>query len=398
MAKINHLDENLKIEGKRILLRVDFNVPMNNGAITENSRIEKVLPTIKFLIKQKAKIIIIAHLGRPKGKIVPELTLKPLAKKLSSYLNQDVTFLSESIGLLAIKNSKKISNGKVLLLENLRFHKEEELNSATFAKELSKNGDIYVNEAFSCSHRAHASVCEITKHINSFAGKQLLKEISVIKMLTSNAKKPTTCIIGGSKISTKSGILVNLIKNMQNIVIVGAMANIFIKHKGYNIGQSVFEKNQEKLIENIIKEAKKNNCNLVLPEDVITSKDYNSKGVLKNLNQINDNDLILDIGEKTIQNIIKVIDKSKTILWNGPAGYFEINEFAFGSKKIAEKISENTKTKSLVSIAGGGDTVAAINKFKSSDGFTYLSTAGGAFLELLEGKTLPGIKALETNE
>ena len=265
MAKINHLDENLKIEGKRILLRVDFNVPMNNGAITENSRIEKVLPTIKFLIKQKAKIIIIAHLGRPKGKIVPELTLKPLAKKLSSYLNQDVTFLSESIGLLAIKNSKKISNGKVLLLENLRFHKEEELNSATFAKELSKNGDIYVNEAFSCSHRAHASVCEITKHINSFAGKQLLKEISVIKMLTSNAKKPTTCIIGGSKISTKSGILVNLIKNMQNIVIVGAMANIFIKHKGYNIGQSVFEKNQEKLIENIIKEAKKNNCNLVLP-------------------------------------------------------------------------------------------------------------------------------------
>ena len=398
MAKINHLDENLKIEGKRVLLRVDFNVPMNNGAITENSRIEKVLPTIKFLIKQKAKIIIIAHLGRPKGKIVPELTLKPLAKKLSSYLNQDVTFLSESIGLLAIKNSKKISNGKVLLLENLRFHKEEELNSATFAKELSKNGDIYVNEAFSCSHRAHASVCEITKHINSFAGKQLLKEISVIKMLTSNAKKPTTCIIGGSKISTKSGILVNLIKNIQNIVIVGAMANIFIKHKGYNIGQSVFEKNQEKLIENIIKEAKKNNCNLVLPEDVITSKDHNSKGVLKNLNQISDNDLILDIGEKTLQNIIKVIDESKTILWNGPAGYFEIDEFITGSKKIAEKISENTKTKSLISIAGGGDTVAAINKFKCSDGFTYLSTAGGAFLELLEGKILPGIKALEINE
>ena len=398
MAKINHLDENLKIEGKRILLRVDFNVPMNNGAITENSRIEKVLPTIKFLIKQKAKIIIIAHLGRPKGKIVPELTLKPLAKKLSSYLNQDVTFLSESIGLLAIKNSKKISNGKVLLLENLRFHKEEELNSATFAKELSKNGDIYVNEAFSCSHRAHASVCEITKHINSFAGKQLLKEISVIKMLTSNAKKPTTCIIGGSKISTKSGILINLIKNMQSIVIVGAMANIFIKHKGYNIGKSIFEKNQENLIENIIQESKKNNCNLVIPEDVITSKNHNSKGALKNLDQINDDDLILDIGEKTLQNIIKVIDETKTILWNGPAGYFEIDEFSSGSRKIAKKISENTKTKSLVSIAGGGDTIAAINKFKCSDGFTYLSTAGGAFLELLEGKVLPGIKALEINE
>ena len=185
---------------------------------------------------------------------------------------------------------------------------------------------------------------------------------------------------------------------MQNVVIVGAMANIFIKHKGYNIGQSIFEKNQENLIENIIQKSKKNNCNLILPEDVIAAKDHNSKGVLKNLDQINDNDFILDIGEKTLQNIFKVIDESKTILWNGPAGYFEIDEFSAGSRKIANKISENTKTKSLVSIAGGGDTVAAINKFKCSSGFSYLSTAGGAFLELLEGKVLPGIKALESNE
>jgi len=398
MIKIKRLDENLNIEGKRVLLRVDFNVPINDGAITENSRIEKVLPTIKFLINKEAKIIIVAHLGRPKGKIVPGLTLKPIAKKLSSYLNQDVVFLNESVGSLVIQNSKKIPNGKIMLLENIRFYKEEELNSVSFAKELSKIGDIYINEAFPCSHRTHASVCEITKHIDSFAGKQLLEEISALKMLTDNAKKPTTCIVGGSKISTKSSILINLIKKMQNIVIVGAMANTFLKYKGYNIGQSIFEKNQENLIENIIQESKKNNCNLVLPEDVITSKDHNSKGILKSLDQINDNDLILDIGEKTLQNIIKVIDESKTILWNGPAGYFEIDEFAAGSKKIAEKISENTKTKSLVSIAGGGDTVAAVNKFNCADGFTYLSTAGGAFLELLEGKTLPGIKALETNE
>ncbi len=397
MIKINKLDESLSIEGKRALLRVDFNVPINDGTITEDSRIEKVLPTIKFLINKKAKIIIIAHLGRPKGKIVPGLTLKPIAKKLSSYLNQDVVFLNESIGSLAIQNSKKISNGKILLLENIRFYKEEELNSASFAKELSKIGDIYINEAFPCSHRTHASVCEITKHIDSFAGKQLLEEISAIKMLTDNAKKPITCIIGGSKISTKSGILINLIKKMQNIVIVGAMANTFLKYKGYNIGQSIFEKNQENLIENIIQQSKKNNCNLILPEDVITSKNHNSKGVLKNLDQISDNNLILDIGEKTLQNIFKVIDKSKTVLWNGPAGYFEIDEFSIGSKKIANKISNNTKTKSLISIAGGGDTVAAINKFKCSNGFTYLSTAGGAFLELLEGKMLPGIKALEIN-
>jgi len=182
MIKIKRLDDNLNIEGKRVLLRVDFNVPINAGAITENSRIEKVLPTIKFLINKKAKIIIIAHLGRPKGNIVPKFTLKPIAEKLSAYLNQDVIFLNESIGSLVIENSKKIPNGKIILLENIRFHKEEELNSVTFAKELSKNGDIYINEAFPCSHRAHASVCEITKHINSFAGKQLLEEVNVIKM------------------------------------------------------------------------------------------------------------------------------------------------------------------------------------------------------------------------
>jgi len=301
--------------------------------------------------------------------------------------------------VLVISNSKfkKIPNGKVILLENIRFYKEEELNSVSFAKELSKIGDIYINEAFPCSHRTHASVCEITKHINSFAGKQLLEEVNVIKMLTDNAKKPITCIIGGSKISTKSGVLINLIKKMQSIVIVGAMANTFIKHKGYNIGHSKFEKNQENLIDDIIEESKKNNCNLVLPEDVMVSKNYNSKGDLKSLDQINDDDLILDIGEKTIQNIFKIIDESKTVLWNGPAGYFEVDEFSIGSKKIANKISENTKSKSLVSIAGGGHTVAAINKFEYSDGFTYLSTAGGAFLELLEGKVLPGIKALEIN-
>ncbi len=398
MIKIRRLDDNLNIEGKRVLLRVDFNVPMNDETITEDSRIKKVLPTIKYLMNKKAKIIIIAHLGRPKGKIVPQLTLKPIAKKLSEYVNHSVMFLNESIGNLVIENSKKIPNGKIMLLENLRFHKEEELNSESFAKELSKIGDIYVNEAFPCSHRTHASVSEITKHISSFGGHQLIEELNVIKMLTESAKRPATCIIGGSKISTKSGVIINLIKKMQNIIIVGAMANIFIKYKGHNIGKSIFEKDQENLIEKIIKESKKNNCNLLLPEDVVTSKNHDSKGLLKNLDDINDEDLILDVGEKTLKNITKIIDESKTVLWNGPAGYFEIDEFSMGSKKIAKKISENTKTKSLISIAGGGDTIAAINKFKFSDGFTYLSTAGGAFLELLEGKILPGIKALEKNE
>ena len=395
MLKIKQLDNNQDIKGKRVLLRVDFNVPLNDGSISETSRIQKVLPTIKSLINKKAKVIIISHLGRPKGKIDPKLTLKPIAKKLSGYLNQDVIFLDKNIGKNVIEKSKEIHNGEVLLLENLRFSNEEELNTEYFAKELSKNGDIYINEAFSCSHRAHASVSEITKYIDSCAGEMLLEEVNIIKMLTSNAKKPVTCIIGGSKISTKIGVLSNLVKKMETIIIVGAMANNFIKYKGYNIGKSLFEKNQENLSKEIIEKCKTNKCNLVLPEDVIVAKDNKSKGQLKALDKIKDEEVIFDIGEKTANRICKIIDKSKTILWNGPAGYFEVDEFSTGSNKIAKKISENTKNKSLISIVGGGDTVAAINKFDCSDGFTYISTAGGAFLELLEGKNLPGIKALE---
>ena len=398
MAKINHLDNNIKLEGKRVLLRVDFNVPLNNGSITEASRIQKVLPTIKFLIENKAKIIIISHMGRPKGQIIPSLTLEPIAKKLSILLDQKVIFLNEIIGPKVIEKSKKISNGEILLLENLRFNKEEEENSKNFAKELSKIGDIYVNEAFSCSHREHASVSEITSHIKSFAGHQLIKEINTIKMLTNAATKPVSCIIGGSKISNKIGVLTNLIKKMDNIVIVGAMANNFIKYKKYNIGKSLFEKNTENLIRDVIKNANENNCKIIIPDDVIVSKNYDSKGQLKDLNKVDDTDLILDIGTKTFESISKIIENSKTVLWNGPAGYFEIEEFSKGTSKIAKKISDNTKNKLLTSVAGGGDTVAAINKFNCSDGFSYISTAGGAFLELLEGKILPGIKALETNE
>jgi len=398
MTKIKQLEEGHNIEGKRILLRVDFNIPINGGSITESSRINKVLPTIKFLISKKSKIIIISHLGRPKGKIIPELSLKPIAKKLSDCLNKKVLFLNESIGENVIKKSREIQNGEVLLLENLRFFKEEELNSPSFAIELSKIGDIFINEAFSCSHRAHASVSEITKNIDSYAGKMMIEEINIIKMLTSNTKKPVSCIIGGSKISTKIGVITNLIKKMDNIIIVGAMANNFIKHKGYNIGKSLFEKNQESLLESIIKLCSENNCNLLLPSDVIVAKNYDSKGHLKSLDEIDDADLILDIGQKTLKNICNIIDKSKTVLWNGPAGYFEKKEFSMGSNKIAKKIAENTKNKYLTSVAGGGDTAAAINLFGCVNDFTYISTAGGAFLEFLEGKVLPGIKALEINE
>ncbi len=398
MSKLKALDEKFNLADKRVLLRVDLNVPITNGKVTDKSKINKIVPVIKELISRKTKIILISHLGRPKGKIDQKLSLKVIAPILGTLLNSKVHFFNENYGSSAIEKSKKISSGEVLLLENIRFNKEEELNGVSLAKELSKIGDIYINEAFSCSHRAHASVCEITKHIDSYAGKLLAEEVNVIKMLTSNAKKPVTCIVGGAKISTKIGIINNLMKKITNIIIVGAMANNFIKYQGYNIGKSLFEKNQEKLLKDILKQCEINNCNLILPEDVIVSKDYNSKGQLKSLNKIGENDLILDIGKKTIENILNKIDESKTVLWNGPAGYFEVEEFSLGSNKIANKIVENTKKEILTSIAGGGDTVAAINKFGCSNGFSYISTAGGAFLEFLEGKKLPGIKALEINE
>jgi len=398
MSKLKALDENLKLTNKKIILRVDLNVPIIGSKVTDKSRINKIIPIIKEFTNRKAKVILISHLGRPKGKIDENLSLKPIAPILENLLNSKVYFSNESYGSKVVEKSNKIKSGEVLLLENIRFHKEEETNDKSFAKELSRIGDIYVNEAFSCSHRAHASVCEITKHIDSYAGKLLTEEVNAINMLTNKAEKPVSCIIGGSKISTKIDILTNLAKKIQTIIIVGAMANNFIKYKGFNIGKSLFEKNQEDLLTDIIKKCEENNCNLVVPEDVIVAKSYESKAKLKSLNEVDDTDLILDIGKNTVNKIYNIIDKSKTILWNGPAGYFEIEKFATGTNKIANKINENTKNKSLTSIAGGGDTVAAINKSGCTDGFTYISTAGGAFLELLEGKILPGIKVLEKNE
>ena len=398
MSKLKALDEKLNLGNKRIILRLDLNIPMKEGEVADLSRIKKVVPIIKEFIKKKTKVILISHLGRPKGKIDKKLSLKPITPILENLLNSKVYFTNESYGSKTVDMSKKIKPGEVLLLENIRFNKGEEENEESFAKELAKVGDIYVNEAFSISHRRHASVCEITKHIDSYAGKLLSEEVNVINMLTNKAKKPISCIIGGSKISTKIGILTNLVKKMQTIVIVGAMANNFIKYNGFNIGKSLFEKGQENLLEDIIGDSKENNCKLIFPEDVIVAKSHTSEANLKSLNKIEDSDVIFDIGENTVKKIYKTIDESKTVLWNGPAGYFEIEKFSTGSKKIAKKIAENTKNKSLVSIAGGGDTVAAINQSGYSNGFTYISTAGGAFLELLEGKILPGIKVLEINE
>ena len=393
----NVLNKNLDLKGKKVLLRVDLNVPMENGAITETSRIEKIIPTIKLLLEKQAKIIIISHIGRPKGKVVEGMSLKPISEKLSFLLNKEVLFNKEPINKNTLLAINKISNGKIIMLENIRFNEGEELNNNEFSKQISDLGDIYINDAFSCSHRSHASVEGITKYIPSYFGLQITEEINALKKITSEIEKPVSLIIGGSKISTKIKIINNLIKKFNNIIIVGGMGNTMLKHTGSNIGKSICENECGSLIKEILENSKKYNCEITIPKDVIVSTDLNGKGKEKKINEIKENEMILDIGSKTISSIETIISNSRTILWNGPAGYFENPNFQNGTKKILELISQKTSNDKIFSVAGGGETVAAINKFKKFDSFTFVSTAGGAFLEYLEGKTLPAIKALNQN-
>ncbi len=393
----NILNKNLELKGKKVLLRVDLNVPMKNGAITETSRIEKIIPTINLLLEKQAKIIIISHIGRPKGKVVAGMSLKPISEKLSLLLKKEVLFNEETITENTISEINKISNGSIIMLENIRFNEGEESNDNEFSKRISDLGDIYINDAFSCSHRSHASVEGITKYIPSYFGLQIAEEINALKKITSEIEKPVTLIIGGSKISTKIKIINNLIKKFNNIIIVGGMGNAMLKHTGSNIGKSICEYDCGPLIKEILENSKKYNCEVTFPIDAIVSKSLNGEGKEKNINEIDDNDMILDIGSKTISSIKTIISNSKTILWNGPAGYFENPNFQNGTKKILELISQKAKNDKIFSVAGGGETVAAINKFEKFDSFNFVSTAGGAFLEYLEGKTLPAIKALNQN-
>ena len=349
----NILNKNLNLKGKKVLLRVDLNVPMKNGAITEITRIEKIIPTINLLLEKQAKIIIISHIGRPKGKVVEEMSLKPISEKLSSLLNKEVLFNKDLINKNTSLIINKIPNGSIIMLENIRFNVGEELNDSEFSKKMSDLGDVYINDAFSCSHRSHASVEGITKYIPSYFGLQITQEISALKKITAEIEKPVSLIIGGSKISTKIKIINNLIKKFNNIIIVGGMANTMLKHTGTNIGKSICEYECGPLIKEIIENSKKYNCEITIPKDVIVSKSLDGTGKEKNINQIEENEMILDIGTKTISSIKRIINNSKTILWNGPAGYFENPNFQNGTKKISELISEKTKNDKIFSVAGG---------------------------------------------
>ena len=388
------IKDELNLKQKKILLRLDLNVPLDNDRITDTTRIDKILPTIKYLLKNDAKIIILSHVGRPKGRIVNELSLKPICENLKKKLNVNIKLITKSLKEIDSSDLFIDQDEKIVILENLRFYQEEEENNVEFAKHLARLADIYVNDAFSCSHRAHASIFEITKFLPSFAGLQLNLEIDALNKITSKIKRPVTCIIGGSKISSKINIIKNLIPKFDNIVIVGGMANNVFKYKGFNIGKSIQEANCDQIIKEIFYLSEKNNCKIVYPEDVTVGKDLNGSAKIKDVNKVSEDELILDIGPKTIQTVNNLIEKSETILWNGPAGYFENPNFAKGSLKIANKIVEKNKSNTIYSVAGGGDTVALLNRIGVTNNFNFVSTAGGAFLEYLEGKELPGIKAL----
>ena len=388
------LDHDLILKGKKVIVRVDLNVPIKDGVITEASRIIKILPTLKLLIEKEAKIIILSHIGRPKGKVVNGMSLEPISKKLSSLLNTEVLFNKNKINEKILIEINKIPDGSIMMMENIRFYEEEEKNEDSFSKKIASLGDIYVNDAFSCSHRAHSSIEGITKYIQSYCGLQFVEEINALKKITSKITRPVTCMIGGSKISTKIKIISNLIKDFDNIVIVGGMGNAMLKNTGVDIGKSICDDGYQDLVEEILKKSKIHNCQIYYPLDVVVSKKLDGNGVIKEINEVNNDEMILDIGPKTIMSIKNIINNSNTILWNGPAGYFENPNFANGTKKILEIIANKRAKNKIYAVAGGGETVAVINKFKKLESFNFVSTAGGAFLEYLEGKELPGIRAL----
>ena len=391
---MNNIKDQENLNQKKVLLRLDLNVPFKNGLISDETRINKIVPILDFLIKKKSNIIIISHVGRPKGKVNKTYSLKPICENLEKKIKKKIKLLDNNIFTLKKEDLFKSPDDQIVFLENIRFYKEEEENDTSFAKHLASLADFYVNDAFSCSHRAHASVSKITQFLPSFAGIQLETEINALKKVTTEIKKPITCIIGGSKISTKIGIIKNLIPKFDNIIIVGGMANNIIKYKGNNIGKSIKENDCETTVKEIFEISKNHYCKIFFPIDVLVGKNTDDKSKVKELNDIENDDMILDIGPKTIEKIKNIIENSKTVLWNGPAGYFENPNFAKGSHEIAKQIVKKNKESSIYSVIGGGDTIALINQINVAEEFNFVSTAGGAFLEYLEGKELPGIKAL----
>lgn len=387
------------VTNKNVILRVDINVPVVNGVITDDTRIKAVIPTIKYLISNQAKVILISHFDRPEGKRVPEMSLQQLVFRIEELLGAKIKFADDCIGDEVKKAVEETKYGEVILLENLRFYKGETKNDPEFSRALASLGNLYINDAFSCSHRAHASIVGVAEILKSCPGLLLESEIDNLQNLVANPKKPMLAIVGGSKVSTKIDLLNALIAKADAIFIAGGMANTFLYAQGYNVGKSLFEKDLKDLALEILANAKKNNCQIILPKDVVVCNKLEQNTITKNVTvaDVKDDEIIADVGMESIKDLEEKIKNIKTVVWNGPLGAFEIKPFDKATTALAKIIANQTKAKNLISVAGGGDVVSALNASGFIDDFSYISTAGGAFLEWLEGKSLPGIKVLDKN-
>lgn len=389
--------DTIDVSGKTVLLRADLNVPVQDGKITDTTRIDRVKPTIDTLIQKGAKIIVMAHFGRPKGEVKPEFSLSFLPATLEKQWGKSVSFASDCIGEAASSAIQNMQGGDILLLENVRFHAGEEKNDPAFAKELAGLGDVFVNDAFSAAHRAHASTEGLAHFLPSAAGRLMEAELNALAAALEKPEKPVAAIVGGAKISTKLSVLDNLVRKADYLILGGGMANTFMHARGISVGGSLCEKDMAEEANAISKAADENGCKIILPTDQIGVREFkaNAPHEIVKAGEMNDDQESVDVGPETIATIIDILSGCKTVLWNGPLGVFEMKPFDNGTNEIAKKVSELTKSGALVSVAGGGDTVAALENAGVADGFTYISTAGGAFLEWLEGKTLPGVAALE---
>jgi len=397
MSSYKTLDMLTDCAGKVVLVRADLNVPMKDGVITDTTRIDRFVPTVKDLVTKGAKVVVLSHFGRPKGQKNPEFTLQPVAEGLSRALGQPVKFASDCIGSDASSVVETLNNGEVACLENLRFYAEEEKNDTEFAKQIASMGEIYVDDAFSCSHRAHASIEAITHFLPTYAGRLMQEEVDALTNCLEAPERPVAAVVGGAKISTKLDLLLNLVQKVDILVLGGGMANTFHFANGINVGKSLCESDMVEQARAVMAKAQECGCNLVLPSDCLAATEFKegADNTNKPFSELNENEMALDTGSASISEIKAALALARTVLWNGPLGAFEIKPFDSATNAIAQYVAERTQKDEVLSVAGGGDTVSALENAGVVSKFGYISTAGGAFLEWLEGKELPGVAALK---
>ena len=395
MTGFRTLDE-AEVSGKRVLVRVDLNVPAKDGQVTDATRIERVAPTITELADKGAKVILLAHFGRPKGEPNSEMSLEPIAAATEAVIGRKVAFAADCIGERAAKAVASLADGDILLLENTRFHKGEEKNDPDFVKALAANGDVYVNDAFSAAHRAHASTEGLAHLLPAYAGRTMQAELEALEKGLGKPVKPVVAIVGGAKVSTKIDLLMNLVKRVDALVIGGGMANTFLAARGTDVGKSLCEHDLAPTAKQIMIEAATAGCAIVLPTDAVVAREFKANAANETISveAVPADAMILDVGPKTVEVVNQWIEKAQTLVWNGPLGAFEIEPFDAATVAAAKFAADRTRAGKLVSVAGGGDTVSALNHAGVADDFSYVSTAGGAFLEWMEGKELPGVVAL----